>query len=594
MPDFKPATSDFVNPVRPKTGQQVQKWSTFYATHDGGIYQQVANVQTGQSYCFSVWGQSWSSYNDNGYTDPSHHGFLNQMIGIDPFGGTDWTSSNIIWTVPSMQYDEYGLFKLSAVAQANQLTVFMRANPLFPAKHNDVYWDDAILVNESSVAGSLSISQSSISFSAETNAPRQQSADLMIQLTNASSSQWFAQTFPEAPFAIQLNQIDEQTLRITADSAGLAAGVHKGYIKIQAADPLIPPQQIEIILTVTQSAEASMSIDRNTFIFSADTVTPTIQTGELTIELNNVPNFQWFAWLSPESNFQPTLLPTIGNSSNKKLSVIVNSEGLSAGEYTAYLRIGASDPTILGGNVTVTIKLLVKGSAETLTVDGNWFNLSAESTDTIQTLEIPIQLHNVDSSVGWQASVDPTSHFIPQLTRSTGKSGESLGVIIDARPLAPGNYTAKVIVATTTLNRQGSVQEIVIQLTVQPPPPPPTLLLGDVTYRYVTSTHFPFLLSQKIPMVIAYGKEEMHWIVRPSTNNLSDEQAWTPELGLTKGESGGYLTWQIDPSRLALGSYTAELEAEIDDPALGIPPVKIKIEVVVTDIRPIFLPVIVR
>ena len=131
MPEYKAATADFTNPPRVRSGQFAQQLFTFYATHRAGIYQQVYNVTPGQTYCLSVWGHSWSSHDDGTFTDPANHGFLNQRIGIDPYGGNAWSSSNIVWTPPVTQYDEYGLFKLEVEAQSNTLTVFFNSQPLW-------------------------------------------------------------------------------------------------------------------------------------------------------------------------------------------------------------------------------------------------------------------------------------------------------------------------------------------------------------------------------------------------------------------------------------------------------------------------------
>jgi hypothetical protein len=143
MPEYKPAELWHVNPDRVRHGSRAQQLFTFWGTHEAGFYQRVA-VQPGASYCFSIWGHSWSTMDDETYSGPET-GQLVQKIGIDPTGGTNWQSSAIVWSGEREQYDVYGLFEVEAVAQASAVTVFVYSQPSWAVKHNDVYWDDARL-----------------------------------------------------------------------------------------------------------------------------------------------------------------------------------------------------------------------------------------------------------------------------------------------------------------------------------------------------------------------------------------------------------------------------------------------------------------
>lgn len=144
MPEWKPADPQFSNPPRVRTGDAAQQYFTFFSTHEAGFYQQVT-VTSGTEYCFEVWGHSWSADDDDDAFSGPFDGILNQKVGIDPTGGTEWTSANIIWGAERLQYDVYGLFAVTATAQAEQMTVFVYSQPQFAVKHNDVFWDDAAL-----------------------------------------------------------------------------------------------------------------------------------------------------------------------------------------------------------------------------------------------------------------------------------------------------------------------------------------------------------------------------------------------------------------------------------------------------------------
>lgn len=145
MPEYKPADPIFNDPPRVRTGQAAQQLFTFFSTHEAGFLQKVP-VFPGFTYQFQIWGHSWSAQDDDDAYSGPQDGKLYQKVGLDPTGGDDWQSNNIIWSGERMQYDTYGLFEISATAQAPTMTVYVYSRPNFAVKHNDVYWDDAKLV----------------------------------------------------------------------------------------------------------------------------------------------------------------------------------------------------------------------------------------------------------------------------------------------------------------------------------------------------------------------------------------------------------------------------------------------------------------
>ena len=147
MPEYKPADAG-QDPPRTHDGDRAQQYFTPFSTHEAGFYQQVS-VVPGNFYCFGIWGHSWSSSDDYPFTSDSE---IEQNIGIDPTGGTDWQSQDIVWGGPKQYYHEigednaFGPFTLVVEAQSSQITVFTWSKPVWPVKHNDVYWDQAILL----------------------------------------------------------------------------------------------------------------------------------------------------------------------------------------------------------------------------------------------------------------------------------------------------------------------------------------------------------------------------------------------------------------------------------------------------------------
>jgi hypothetical protein len=149
-PEFRDAAAGgggfaaFANRIR--SGRNAQKYFTFYSNHEAGMYQRVTNgIRPGQRVHFSIYLQAWSTHEAESLFSAGQQS-MNLKVGIDPFGGTDPFSANIVWSKVDDAYDAYKQFSVEAVAQSNAVTVFTYSRPVYPLQHNDVYVDDGVLV----------------------------------------------------------------------------------------------------------------------------------------------------------------------------------------------------------------------------------------------------------------------------------------------------------------------------------------------------------------------------------------------------------------------------------------------------------------
>jgi len=142
-PEYKPEDAARYGTRRIHSGNWAQKWFNTYATHNAGIFQQV-QVGINSKLTFSAWVQAWSSQDSDPGTvkDPGNY---RVYVGIDPTGGTDWSSPNVVWTEPRMEYNTWMRLEVKATAKADTITVFLRGQPEFRNQFNDSYWDDACL-----------------------------------------------------------------------------------------------------------------------------------------------------------------------------------------------------------------------------------------------------------------------------------------------------------------------------------------------------------------------------------------------------------------------------------------------------------------
>jgi len=103
-PEYKIATTD-VDDTRVYEGQAAQQWFTTYASHTGGIYQQVADVPVGKAIVFEAQAQAFSRDDDLNWRESN--GRYRMRIGIDPYGGTNGESSDIVWSEVVQPYDAW-------------------------------------------------------------------------------------------------------------------------------------------------------------------------------------------------------------------------------------------------------------------------------------------------------------------------------------------------------------------------------------------------------------------------------------------------------------------------------------------------------
>jgi hypothetical protein len=138
-PEFKPELQ------RVRSGRSGIKWFTTFSTHLAGIYTQVA-VPKGAPLIFKAWGQYWSEHTDGS------GGALMLSIGIDPTGSINPMGNSIVWgeplgqnTSPKWDGSTWRELQVAATAQAETVTLFLRSQCEWRAKHNDAYWDDVAL-----------------------------------------------------------------------------------------------------------------------------------------------------------------------------------------------------------------------------------------------------------------------------------------------------------------------------------------------------------------------------------------------------------------------------------------------------------------
>ena len=150
-PNFENLTPEYYEAVRADRvfeGNNAQRYESFFSTHDGGIFQVVTGVGTEREVTFSAQVYIWSSGIADDEDVSREDGDVLVQVGIDPTGGTNGTSSDIIWSQARENYDEYSRYEISAITESNTISVWVRSRVGFPVNTSRIYVDAASLVRE--------------------------------------------------------------------------------------------------------------------------------------------------------------------------------------------------------------------------------------------------------------------------------------------------------------------------------------------------------------------------------------------------------------------------------------------------------------
>ncbi len=153
VPGYQPALpQDSRVPPRSISGN-AQKWGSSYYVYIAGVYQQVSGITPGARLQFSAFTQAFNCSDDRGcFGGVGRMGYSYEAgenslrLGIDPTGGTNPYSSDVVWSSYANPLDAYVQQAVEAVAQSDKVTVFVWSAPQYPEKHLETFVDSASLV----------------------------------------------------------------------------------------------------------------------------------------------------------------------------------------------------------------------------------------------------------------------------------------------------------------------------------------------------------------------------------------------------------------------------------------------------------------
>lgn len=143
QPVYLASDSTASNENRVLYGARSQMWRTSFSSAFAGVSQRVP-IPADATVRLSAWTYGWSSTGDDP-TISQNAAWMRQRIGIDPTGGTDPNSPDIIWSPAAQYIDTWGELAVEATASSDHVTVYLSAYPNFVLPNNEVYFDNAQL-----------------------------------------------------------------------------------------------------------------------------------------------------------------------------------------------------------------------------------------------------------------------------------------------------------------------------------------------------------------------------------------------------------------------------------------------------------------
>ncbi len=197
QPEYYPASdvTDGLGVPRIRNGSDAQQYHSFFATHDGGLYQSVSGITKGTQLRFGAYVYAWSSTFDDPNKSEDPGGIVVQ-VGIDPSGGTDGSSASIVWSAPSIQYDAYNEYAVTASATNTTVTVWIRSTVTTPVKNSNLYVDDASLVVSSGTGTGATTTPVVVVPTNTTVPPTATATKTVVVPTNTSTATSTATTIP--------------------------------------------------------------------------------------------------------------------------------------------------------------------------------------------------------------------------------------------------------------------------------------------------------------------------------------------------------------------------------------------------------------
>jgi uncharacterized protein (TIGR03437 family) len=366
-----------------------------------------------------------------------------------------------------------------------------------------------------------------------------------------------------------------QTLLLSANASNLSAGTYTGSLSVNAPGAMPAFVNINVSLTVgpivpaqltANTTQLSPSVYKGAAAFSSNISLANTGSGTInfTATAQTVSGGNWLSLNSTSGSF--------GNASPYSLVVTTNPTSLDPGVYRGTVVVSG---TSNNGNitpVTIPVSLTVSQSAHVIQLSQTALNFRAVTTGS-SPLPQSFAITNVgQGSMNWTASVvDTNGNAVPWLSLSASSgtvasantAASPVSVTITPMRLTPGDYYAKILIASDADN---SPQTVAVLMTV--------LASSTPTFADIQPSALVFtgaagtVPGSQVINIAAVGPANAAAVGYSSTAVTLDGSAWFAEVPRTNTiqiNSPDRIVVQPDFTLLQPGSYNGNISLLLSD-----------------------------
>lgn len=347
-----------------------------------------------------------------------------------------------------------------------------------------------------------------------------------------------------------------QTLTVSVDPSGLAAGTYNGTVTVTSATASNSPQVVAVTFTVSAAPVLTVSPAQLTFNYQVGGSNPASQAVSITgsASLAYTAAASGGAWLSISS--------TSGNTPGS-LNVQVDPSGLAAGTYNGTVTVTSGT----AGNSPQTVAVsLVVSAAPTLSVAPGSLTFNFQvggSAPVAQNISI-----NGSSAIAFSAAASTSSGGSwLSVTPGGGTTNASASVAVNPGSLAAGTYNGMVTVTSAAAGN--SPQTVAVTLVVSAAP---TLSVApaSLTFNFQSGGAAP--AAQNISI---NGSSAIGFTAAASTSAGGGWLSVTPTSGTTNVSA----SVSVNPGALAAGTYNGMVT--VTSPVAGNSPQTVAVTLIV-------------
>jgi hypothetical protein len=402
-----------------------------------------------------------------------------------------------------------------------------------------VPWSMATVVfkNGAQAAPALSVTPSSLSFSATAGGTDPAAKTLSVSNSGGGTMSWTASESASWLSLSPTSGTNSGTISATPSIAGLAAGTYTTDVTVTASGAGGSPKTIPVTLTVDPPTPPALSVTPTSLSFSA-TQGGANPAGK-TLSVSNTGGGS-MDWTASETASWLSVSPASGTNSGT-ITVTPSISGLAAGTYTTDVTVTAAGAT--GSPKTIPVTLTVDpATPPALSVTPTSLSFSATQGGANPAAKTVAVSNSGGGSMDWTVADDAAWMTV---SPASGTNSGTVTVTPSISGLSAGTYTGTVTV--TAPGATGSPKAIAVTLTVDPPPPP--ALSVSPTSLSFSATQGGANPAAKTVSVTNTGSGSLDV-------TASDDASW---LAVTPATATAPATLTVTPSitGLAAGTYTA-------------------------------------